>query len=116
MKRIAVTAFGAVIPGNERWWHTANERMKVDSAVQMTKMMADGMLEMARYSGPAGAKFMWANMPGLNADRSDLDLLDVTIGTFKDASAAVGKSQLGNQALLGATFQPTVKPGLLRSR
>jgi hypothetical protein len=71
--------------------------------VQMTKMMADGMLEMARYSGPAGAKFMWANMPGLNADRADLDLLDVTIGTFKDASAAVGKSQLGGQALLGAT-------------
>ncbi len=101
--RNKMTAFGAVIPGNERWWHTANERMKVDSAVQMTKLMADGMLEMARYSGPAGAKFMWASMPGLNADRSDLDLLDVTIGTFKDASAAVGKSQLGSQALLGAT-------------
>ena len=101
--RNKMTAFGAVIPGNERWWHTANERMKVDSAVQMTKMMADGMLEMARYSGPAGAKFMWASMPGLNADRADLDLLDVTIGTFKDASAAVGKSQLGSQALLGAT-------------
>ena len=101
--RNKMTAFGAVIPGNERWWHTANERMKVDSAVQMTKMMADGMLEMARYSGPAGAKFMWASIPGLNADRADLDLLDVTIGTFKDASAAVGTSQLGSQALLGAT-------------
>ena len=62
--RNKMTAFGAVIPGNERWWHTANERMKVDSAVQMTKMMADGMLEMARYSGPAGAKFMWAEHPG----------------------------------------------------
>ena len=46
---------------------------------------------------------MWASIPGLNADRADLDLLDVTIGTFKDASAAVGKSQLGSQALLGAT-------------
>ncbi|MDA0179742.1 M20/M25/M40 family metallo-hydrolase [Solirubrobacter phytolaccae] len=101
--RNKMTAFGAVIPGNERWWHTANERMKIDSAVQMTKMMADGMLEMARYSGPAGAKFMWADMPGLNADRADLDLLDVTIGTFKDASAAVDKSRLGSQALLGAT-------------
>ncbi|GAB3332275.1 M20/M25/M40 family metallo-hydrolase [Micromonospora halotolerans] len=101
--RNKMTAFGAVIPGNERWWHTANERMKVDSAVQMTKIMADGMLEMARYSGPAGAKLMWANIPGLNADRADLDLLDVTIGTYKDASAAVGTSQLGNQALLGAT-------------
>ncbi|GAA1869169.1 hypothetical protein GCM10009687_41120 [Asanoa iriomotensis] len=101
--RNKMTAFGAVIPGNERWWHTANERMKVDSAVQMTKMMADGMLEMARYSGPAGAKFMWADIPGMNADRADLDLLDVTIGTYKDASAAVGTSQLGNQALLGAT-------------
>jgi hypothetical protein len=101
--RNKMTAFGAVIPGNERWWHTANERMNVDSAVQMTKLMADGMLEMARYSGPAGAKFMWADMPGLNADRADLDLLDVTIGTFKDASAAVDKSKLGSQALLGAT-------------
>ncbi|MGW0593643.1 M20/M25/M40 family metallo-hydrolase [Streptosporangium sp. NPDC002607] len=101
--RNKMTAFGAVIPGNERWWHTANERMKVDSAVQMTKMMADGMLEMARYSGPAGAKFMWASIPGLNSDRADLDLLDVTIGTYKDASAAVGTSQLGTQALLGAT-------------
>jgi hypothetical protein len=98
-----MTAFGAVIPGNERWWHTANERMKIDAAVQMTKMMADGMLEMARYSGPAGAKFMWADMPGLNADRSDPDLLDVTIGTFKDASAAVGQSRLGTETLLGAT-------------
>ncbi|MER5625853.1 M20/M25/M40 family metallo-hydrolase [Streptosporangium sp. NPDC002544] len=101
--RNKMTAFGAVIPGNERWWHTANERMKVDSAVQMTKMMADGMLEMARYSGPAGAKFMWASIPGLNSDRADLDLLDVTIGTYKDASAAVSTSQLGTQALLGAT-------------
>ena len=43
-----MTAFGAVIPGNERWWHTANERMKIASTVQMTKLMADGMLEMAR--------------------------------------------------------------------
>ncbi|WP_371786093.1 M20/M25/M40 family metallo-hydrolase [Streptosporangium subroseum] len=101
--RNKMTAFGAVIPGNERWWHTANERMKVGSAVQMTKIMADGMLEMARYSGPAGAKFMWAGIPGLNSDRADLDLLDVTIGTYKDASAAVGRSQLGTQALLGAT-------------
>ncbi|WP_203718770.1 M20/M25/M40 family metallo-hydrolase [Asanoa siamensis] len=101
--RNKMTAFGAVIPGNERWWHTANERMKVDSAVQMTKMMADGMLEMARYSGPAGAKLMWADIPGLNADRADLDLLDVTIGTYKDASTAVDKRQLGGQALLAAT-------------
>jgi hypothetical protein len=101
--RNKMTAFGAVIPGNERWWHTANERMQVDSAVQMTKMMADGMLEMARYSGPAGAKFMWANLPGLNADRSDTDLLDVTIGTFRDASAEVPETELGGQALLGAT-------------
>jgi hypothetical protein len=101
--RNKMTAFGAVIPGNERWWHTANERMKVDSAVQMTKMMADGMLEMARYSGPAGAKLMWADIPGLNADRADLDLLDVTVGTYKDASTAVDKRQLGSQALLAAT-------------
>ncbi|GAA1324773.1 M20/M25/M40 family metallo-hydrolase [Leucobacter albus] len=101
--RNKMTAFGAVIPGNERWWHTANERMGVESAVQMTKMMADAMLEMARYSGPAGAQFMWADMPGLNANRSDLDLLDVTIGTFADASAAVTPEHLDSQALLGAT-------------
>jgi len=101
--RNKMTAFGAVIPGNERWWHTANERMEIDSAVQMTKMMADAMLEMARYSGPAGAKFMWADIPGLNADRSDLDLLDVTIGTYQDASSAVKPTHLGSDALLGAT-------------
>lgn len=101
--RNKMTAFGAVIPGNERWWHTANERMGVESAVQMTKMMADAMLEMARYSGPAGAQFMWADMEGLNANRSDLDLLDVTVGTFEDASAAVSADHLDSQALLGAT-------------
>ncbi|HEX6023716.1 MAG TPA: M20/M25/M40 family metallo-hydrolase [Solirubrobacter sp.] len=101
--RNKMTAFGAVIPGNERWWHTANERMKIDAAVQMTKMMADDMLEMARYTGPSGAKFMWADIPGLNPNRSDLDLLDATIGTFKDASAAVGQNQLGTEILLGAT-------------
>jgi hypothetical protein len=98
-----MTAFGAVIPGNERWWHTANERMKVASAVQMTKMMADGMLEMARYTGPAGAKFMWADIPGLNADRADLDLLDVTIGTYEDAFDAVLPGHLGNDVLFAAT-------------
>ncbi|MFE6735644.1 M20/M25/M40 family metallo-hydrolase [Microbacterium sp. NPDC057650] len=101
--RNKMTAFGAVIPGNERWWHTANERMKLGSAVQMTKMMADGMLEMARYSGPAGAQFLWADLPGLNANRADLDLLDVTIGTYQDASSKVGAKALGDQALLGAT-------------
>lgn len=101
--RNKMTAFGAVIPGNERWWHTANERMGVDSAVQMTKMMADAMLEMARYSGPAGAKFMWADIPGYNANRADLDLLDVTIGTYTDASDSVTADHLDSQALLGAT-------------
>ncbi|MEF7613819.1 M20/M25/M40 family metallo-hydrolase [Aquincola sp. MAHUQ-54] len=100
--RNKMNAFGAVIPGNERWWHTANERMKVASAVQMTKMMADGMLEMARYSGPAGAQYMWADIPGLNADRADLDLLDVTIGTYKDASAAVLPQYLGTDKKLAA--------------
>jgi len=98
-----MTAFGAIIPGNERWWHTANERMKVASAVQMTKMMADGMLEMARYMGPAGAKFMWADIPGLNANRADLDLLDVTIGTYEDAWDAVLPGYLGNDVLYAAT-------------
>lgn len=100
--RNKMNAFGAVIPGNERWWHTANERMKIVSAVQMTKMMADGMLEMARYSGPAGAQYMWADIPGLNADRADLDLLDVTIGTYKDASGAVPTQHLGNDKRLAA--------------
>jgi hypothetical protein len=101
--RNKMNAFGAVIPGNERWWHTANERMKVASATQMTKLMADGMLEMARYSGPAGTKFMWADIPGLNANRADLDLLDVTIGTYKDASPTVLPRYLGHDVLLAAT-------------
>ncbi len=100
--RNKMNAFGAVIPGNERWWHTANERMKVASAVQMTKMMADGMLEMARYTGPAGAQYMWADIPGLNADRADLDLLDVTIGTYKDAAAVVRPQHLGSGKRLAA--------------
>lgn len=101
--RNKMTAFGAVIPGNERWWHTANERMKVDSAIQMTKMMADGMLEMARYSGPAGAQYMWADIEGLNANRADLDLLDVTVNTYQDASDEVLSVYLGNDELLAAT-------------
>jgi hypothetical protein len=101
--RNKMNAFGAVIPGNERWWHTANERMKIESAVQMTKLMADGMLEMARYTGPAGAKLMWADIPGLNADRADLDLLDVTIATYQDAWDAVHPGYLGNDLLFAAT-------------
>ena|GEM_PF-1024873 len=98
-----MTAFGAIIPGNERWWHTANERISISSIVQMTKLMADGMLEMARYSGPAGAKLMWADMPGLNTDRADLDLLDVTIGTYKDAQNAVLPSYYVGDRFFGAT-------------
>lgn len=97
-----MNAFGAIIPGNERWWHTANERMKIASAVQMTKIMADGMMEMARYSGPAGAQYMWADIPGLNADRADLDLLDVTVGTYKDAAAAMASTPLAAGNWLGA--------------
>jgi len=98
-----MSAFGAVIPGNERWWHSANERISVDSIVEMTKMMADGMLEMARYSGSAGAQLMWADLPGLNADRADLDLLDVTIGTYQDASDEITEKALDGDELIGAT-------------
>ena len=101
--RNKMTAFGAVIPGNERWWHSANERIKVDSIIEMTKMMADGMLEMARYSGSAGAQLMWADIPGLNADRADLDLLDVTVGTYQDASSVVKSQYLDGETLLAAT-------------
>ena len=98
-----MTAFGAVIPGNERWWHTANERISVSSIVEMTKMMADGMLEMARYSGEAGAQYMWADIEGYNADRAELDLLDVTVGTYKDARGDVTADMLSGRELLGAT-------------
>lgn len=101
--RNKMTAFGAVIPGNERWWHSANERIKVDSIVEMTKMMADGMLEMARYTGPAGAQVMWADIDGLNADRADLDLLDVTIATYQDASDEISADVLDGKFLVGAT-------------
>jgi hypothetical protein len=98
-----MNAFGAVIPGNERWWHTANERMKIVSAAQMTKLMADGMQEMARYTGPAGARVMWADIPGLDANRADLDLLDVTIGTYRDAWDTVLPGHLGKDVLFAAT-------------
>jgi hypothetical protein len=70
--------------------------MKVKSIVQMTKVLADGLLEIARYSGPAGARIMWADIPGLNADRADLDLLDVTIGTYVDAKSAIIPAHLGD--------------------
>lgn len=101
--RNKMTAFGAVIPGNERWWHTANERIEVEAIIQMTKLMADGMLEMARYSESTGAQLMWANIPGLNANRAELDLLDITVGTYKDASDKISAQQLGNSILVGAT-------------
>ena len=101
--RNKMTAFGAVIPGNERWWHSANERISIDSIVEMTKLMADGMLEMARYSGKSGAQLMWADIEGLNSERAELDLLDVTVGTFQDASDEIPAELLDGQFLMGAT-------------
>jgi|GEM_PF-5216841 len=98
-----MTAFGAIIPGNERWWHTANERISVSSIIEMTKMMADGMLEMARYTGNAGAQYMWADIEGYNSERAEADLLDVTVATYKDATEAVSAAALGDNELLGAT-------------
>ena len=101
--RNKMTAFGAVIPGNERWWHSANERISVSSIVEMTKLMADGMLEMARYNGKSGAQLMWADIEGLNSERAELDLLDVTVGTFQDASDDISAEILAGDVLLGAT-------------
>ena len=101
--RNKMTAFGAVIPGNERWWHSANERISVQSIIEMTKLMADGMLEMARYTDDVGAQLMWADIEGYNANRAELDLLDVTVGTYQDASADVLPEDLNGQALMGAT-------------
>ncbi|MCL1874983.1 MAG: M20/M25/M40 family metallo-hydrolase [Synergistaceae bacterium] len=100
-----MNAFGAVFPCDESWWHSPNERMKVKSITQMTKVLADGLLEMARYSGPAGAKFMWADIPGLNSNRADLDLLDVTVGTYNDAKSAILQAHMGDERikLLAAT-------------
>jgi hypothetical protein len=97
-----MNAFGAIIPGNERWWHAANERMLIRSAVQMTKIWADGLTEMARYVGPAGARMMWADIPGYNADRADLDLLDVVLDTYKDAKADVPIGAVGENFILAA--------------
>jgi hypothetical protein len=97
-----MNAFGAVLPGNERWWHAANERMTIKSAVQMTKLFADGMVEMARYRGPGGARVMWADIPGYNADRADLDLLDVVLDTYRDASSEVSASMTGSDNILAA--------------
>ena len=34
--RNKMTAFGAVLPGNERWWHSANERIGVDAIIQLS--------------------------------------------------------------------------------
>ena len=100
-----MNAFGAVFPNEESCWHTPNERMKIKSIPQMTKVIADALLEMARYSERAGAQIMWANIPGLNADRADLDLLDVTIGTYKDARSAILPAYIDNDKtkLLAAT-------------
>jgi len=98
-----MNAYGAVLPGNERWWHAANERMSKQAAVQMTKAFADCLLEMARYSGPAGAQFLSADLTGLNSDRADLDLLDVTIGTYEDASGKLGPADLNGNRFLAAT-------------
>ena len=46
---------------------------------------------------------MWADLPGLNADRADLDLLDVTIGTYQDASDEITEKALDGDELIGAT-------------
>lgn len=98
-----MNAYGAVLPGNERWWHAANERMSTRAAVQMTKAFADCLLEMARYTGPAGAQFLSADLAGLNSDRADLDLLDATIGTYKDAKSVLTAADLGGKRLMAAT-------------
>jgi hypothetical protein len=95
--------FGAIIPGNERWFHTANERMTVKSLIQTAKICTDALVELSRYSGPAGAQVMWADIPGYNSERADLDLLDVTLGTYKDASGAVPAGALTGQLLASAT-------------
>jgi hypothetical protein len=98
-----MTTFGAIRPGNERWFHAANERMTIKAAVQTTKICADAMVEMARYIGPAGAQVMWANIPGYNADRADLDLIDVNLDTYVDAKAAVPAGALDGYELAAAT-------------
>ena len=101
-----MSAFGAVFPCDESWWHAPNERMKLKSIAQMTKVFADGLLELARYSSVAGARFMWADILGLNSNRADLDLLDVTIGTYKDAKSVILPSYMGDDErikLLAAT-------------
>ena len=46
---------------------------------------------------------MWADLPGLNADRADLDLLDVTIGTYQDASDEITEKALDGDELIRAT-------------
>ena len=82
-------AYGAIIPGNERWWHAPNERMTVNSAVQMTQLYTDGFLALARYPGPAGAQVLKADFAGYDSSRSELAQLDVTIGTYQDARSEV---------------------------
>ncbi|MCL1874960.1 MAG: M20/M25/M40 family metallo-hydrolase [Synergistaceae bacterium] len=98
-----MTTFGAILPGNERWFHAANERMTILAAVQTTKICADAMVEMARYISGVGSQLMWADIPGYNADRADLDLVDVNLDTYIDAKAAVPASALGGYVLAAAT-------------
>lgn len=99
-----MNAYGAVLPGNERWWHAANERMTQKAAVQMTKAFADCLLEMARYQGPAGAQFYMAELAGYNSDRADLDLLDVKLDTYKDARSLARSAPIpSGERLVSAT-------------
>jgi len=93
-------AYGAVLPGNERWWHAPNERMSVNSAVQMTQLFADGLLALARYPGSAGAQVLKADFEGYDSSRSELAQLDVTIGTYQDAKNDV---QLKGTKVVAAT-------------
>ncbi len=83
-----MVAYGAVIPGDERWWHAPDERVSIEGAVRQTKFYADAFLELARYSGPAGAKPIAAQLPGMTTIANML-LLDVDLGTYRDAAAVV---------------------------
>ncbi len=62
--RNKMTAFGAVIPGQRALVARGHERMKIDSAVQMTKMMADGMLGWPGTPGPPGRSSPGRTCPG----------------------------------------------------
>lgn len=97
-----MVAYGAVIPGGERWWHAPNERVRVESLMEQGRFYADAYLELARYGGSAGAKPVSVDVGGWAV--SDMLLLDNDIGTYKDVKSIVSNPE-GLSVLAATAFE-----------